>query len=288
MDFFFEDHTKNPFEKYLAFLEADDEDDNGDEAVNMEVRPDGRLHDYKNDVEADETISPDTVEADEIDADDTDLTPDTDDENPDDDTNNNPDTDNNEDDNPEPDVEDNTTDGEGNEDDNPEPDVEDNTTDGEGNEDDNPEPDTGEDTTADGDEIDVDGEDDDLSVDDDAPDETGGEDTGTDDNDTSGKKERTDESLLKYSLFLDMKKLYNAIKSYYTRLEGINETNINYGMVTKTCTTNLHQLEDMVYDFMTIRFIDESYVTCKLFYEKVITSIGLIFDMLEQNSKLVI
>ena len=269
MDFFFEDHTKNPFEKYLAFLEADDEDDNGDEAVNMEVRPDGRLHDYKNDVEADETISPDTVEADEIDADDTDLTPDTDDENPDDDTNNNPDTDNNEDDNPEPDVEDNTTDGEG-------------------NEDDNPEPDTGEDTTADGDEIDVDGEDDDLSVDDDAPDETGGEDTGTDDNDTSGKKERTDESLLKYSLFLDMKKLYNAIKSYYTRLEGINETNINYGMVTKTCTTNLHQLEDMVYDFMTIRFIDESYVTCKLFYERVITSIGLIFDMLEQNSKLVI
>lgn len=257
MNFFFEDHTKNPYEKYLAFLEADDEED---QPVNMEVKPDGRLHDYQNDIDPDEVIEPDTVQnTDDIDVDGGDVNPDVEDNAPDTTATD--------------DIGDIDTDGE---------DIEPDT--GDEN------PDTETDTTDDGngDEIDVDGGEDDLTVDDDAPDEVGGEEnTDNETDDGTGKTERTDESLLKYSLFLDMKKLYNAIKSYTSRLEDSAESNINYGMVTKTCATNLHQIENMLYDFLTIRFVDESYVSCKLFYEKTVTSVGMVFNLLEQNSKLV-
>lgn len=276
MNFFFEDHTKNPYEKYLAFLEADDEED---QPVNMEVKPDGRLHDYQNDIDPDEVIEPDTVQnTDDIDVDGGDVNPDVEDNAPDttetDDTGD-IDTDGE-------DIEPNTGD--------ENPDTETDTTD-DGIEDTQPD-ETGTDDTAtndgNGDEIDVDGGEDDLTVDDDAPDEVGGEEnTDNETDDGTGKTERTDESLLKYSLFLDMKKLYNAIKSYASRLEDSAESNINYGMVTKTCATNLHQIENMLYDFLTIRFVDESYVSCKLFYEKTVTSVGMVFNLLEQNSKLV-
>ena len=276
MNFFFEDHTKNPYEKYLAFLEADDEED---QPVNMEVKPDGRLHDYQNDIDPDEVIEPDTVQnTDDIDVDGGDVNPDVEDNAPD-----TTETD---------DIGDIDTDGEDIEPDTGDenPDTETDTTD-DGTEDTQPN-ETGTDDRAtddgNGDEIDVDGGEDDLTVDDDAPDEVGGEEnTDNETDDGTGKTERTDESLLKYSLFLDMKKLYNAIKSYASRLEDSAESNINYGMVTKTCATNLHQIENMLYDFLTIRFVDESYVSCKLFYEKTVTSVGMVFNLLEQNSKLV-
>jgi hypothetical protein len=276
MNFFFEDHTKNPYEKYLAFLEADDDED---QPVNMEVKPDGRLHDYQNDIDPDEVIEPDTVQnTDDIDVDGGDVNPDVEDNAPDTtatDDIGNIDTDGE-------DIEPDTGD--------ENPDTETDTTDDE-TEDTQPD-ETGTDDTAtndgNGDEIDVDGGEDDLTVDDDAPDEVGGEEnTDNETDDGTGKTERTDESLLKYSLFLDMKKLYNAIKSYASRLEDSAESNINYGMVTKTCATNLHQIENMLYDFLTIRFVDESYVSCKLFYEKTVTSVGMVFNLLEQNSKLV-
>ena len=276
MNFFFEDHTKNPYEKYLAFLEADDEED---QPVNMEVKPDGRLHDYQNDIDPDEVIEPDNVQnTDDIDVDGGDVNPDTDDDIPDTTVTD----DSSEIDMDEENIEPNTGD--------ENPDTETDTTD-DGTEDTKTD-DTGtDDTTTDdgnGDEIDVDGGEDDLTVDDDAPDEVGGEEnTDNETDDGTGKTERTDESLLKYSLFLDMKKLYNAIKSYASRLEDSAESNINYGMVTKTCATNLHQIENMLYDFLTIRFVDESYVSCKLFYEKTVTSVGMVFNLLEQNSKLV-
>ena len=155
MNFFFEDHTKNPYEKYLAFLEADDEED---QPVNMEVKPDGRLHDYQNDIDPDEVIEPDTVQnTDDIDVDGGDVNPDVED--------NAPDT------TAADDIGDIDTDGEDIEPDTGDenPDTETDPTD-DGTEDTQPN-ETGTDDRAtddgNGDEIDVDGGEDDLTVDDD-------------------------------------------------------------------------------------------------------------------------
>lgn len=117
----------------------------------------------------------------------------------------------------------------------------------------------------------------------------GGEDAGTDD--AGGGEENqqgvrnTTENQLKYTLFRNMKSLYLAIKNYEESLDSLNTPSMNYNSAIKVANNKLADLEEMMYEFMTLRFRDETYISCMEFYQKCLVTIQFIFELLRNNKE---
>ena len=117
----------------------------------------------------------------------------------------------------------------------------------------------------------------------------GGEDTGTDD--AGGGEENqqgirnTTENQLKYTLFRNMKSLYLAVKNYEESLDSLNTPSMNYNSAIKVANNKLADLEEMMYEFMTLRFRDETYISCMEFYQKCLVTIQFIFELLRNNKE---
>ena len=117
----------------------------------------------------------------------------------------------------------------------------------------------------------------------------GGEDTETDD--AGGEEENqqgirnTTENQLKYTLFRNMKSLYLAVKNYEESLDSLNTPSMNYNSAIKVANNKLADLEEMMYEFMTLRFRDETYISCMEFYQKCLVTIQFIFELLRNNKE---
>lgn len=126
-----------------------------------------------------------------------------------------------------------------------------------------------------------------------------GDDTGTDDaeggtegNDAGGdnqqgKTPNTAENQLKFTLFKNLKNLYLAIKSYEESLDDLNTSSLNYNSAIKVANKKLADLEDLIYEYMTIRFRDEPYLTSMEFYQKCLVGLQFIFELLRNNKEVI-
>ena len=106
-------------------------------------------------------------------------------------------------------------------------------------------------------------------------------DTGESMDDSSN--ENTEEKEKKFNMYKRYLNLYNMIENFLEKLRDVVKDNPSENAVIKTVTNNLNDLHDNMYDFMTIRFKDESYVQILVYFETVISVIQLNFELLRNN-----
>ena len=123
---------------------------------------------------------------------------------------------------------------------------------------------------------------------DDAGDEGGGEDVEPNDAEDgtsqTGQTNNT-ENQLKFSLYRNLKNLYITIQNYESQLDELVASSYNFNMVIKSASNKMANLEDLMYDYMTLRFKDASYIESMEFYQKCLATLELIFELLRSNKE---
>lgn len=236
--------------------------------------------------EADDDPDPDVSKAE--DDEDPEVNTDNDDENPEVTTNDEPDNT----DNGDTDTGDNTDDTNNDTTNDREDDNTDDTTDDEDTGDNNGEDDTTTEDDGGGDDTDdMSSDPHDVGGDDEDPDAgSDDEDTG-DDGGTEEEKEKDDdkpgtdfENMRRYNLYKKFMSLNDSITSYTDTLDAIVYDDDDLNAVTKTVSTKLKQLGDILYDYMTMKFENDSYTQALLFYHQVNAGIRMSFDLLTSKS----
>lgn len=160
--------------------------------------------------------------------------------------------------------------------------------------------DTGDDAQEDAAQDDAQGDDGDVDYSDNVP-EDGGEDQtdgGTDEdqggdqgNQTDNGENQEDEAsdndaetnIRKYNLYRDYIRLYNAIGSYIEKLETSRPDNIESNIVINSVLNKLHRAKDSLYEYMTIKYTDSSYLASLMFFQQAISAVRLCFSLIRNN-----
>lgn len=111
----------------------------------------------------------------------------------------------------------------------------------------------------------------------------GTDDAGTTDGENNGEKKGPGleyDSTRKYILFKEYMSLYNAISNYITKLENNIKDDIQANQIIKEATNRLREIKDLTYDFMTIKFEISSYTQSLVFYQTLIVSVQMVFNLL--------
>lgn len=117
-------------------------------------------------------------------------------------------------------------------------------------------------------------------------------DTSMTDTTTDGEAEggstnppNTIDNQLKYSLYINMKNLYKAIQKYEDRLDEFVGSGYNFNITTKIANKKLVELEETIYQYMTVKFKDADYLVSMNFYQKCIAVLMLIFELMRNNKE---
>ena len=132
---------------------------------------------------------------------------------------------------------------------------------------------------------------DDGPVTDDSQDFTSDDDTSTDASATDTANATTDtnkltppgvefDSTRKYNLYKEYMSLYNAADNYISKLENILRDDDEENIIIRNSVTNLREIREILFDYMTIRFQLNTYVQSLLFYQKMVVAIQLVFRLL--------
>lgn len=121
-------------------------------------------------------------------------------------------------------------------------------------------------------------------------DDSSGDDSMTDNADTSGDGGQTApantiDNQLRFSLYRNMKNLYKAIQSYEERLGELVSPSYNFNITSKIANKKLVELEETMYQYMTVKFKDADYIVSMNFYQKCIATLMLIFELMRSNKK---
>lgn len=132
-------------------------------------------------------------------------------------------------------------------------------------------------------------------------DDAGGEDQaedGTDEGQGDDQTEQTDDTqnqddeaaendtqtnIRKYNLYRDYIKLYNSISSYIEKLEISRPDNIESNIVINSVLNKLHRAKDSLYEYMTIKYTDSSYLASLMFFQQAISVVRLCFSLIRNN-----
>ena len=93
------------------------------------------------------------------------------------------------------------------------------------------------------------------------------------------------DSTRKYTLFKNFMSLSNAIDNYISKMELKMGDDANRTAILKTATDKLREINDLCYDYITMKFEISSYVQSLLFFQKLIVMIQLVFEMVSDGNK---
>lgn len=95
------------------------------------------------------------------------------------------------------------------------------------------------------------------------------------------------DSTRKYNLYKEYMSLYNACDNYISKLENILKNDFEENQIIRISVSNLREIKDILFDYMTIRFPLNTYVQSLLFYQKMVVAIQLVFNLLKSiNGKI--
>lgn len=123
-----------------------------------------------------------------------------------------------------------------------------------------------------------------------AGDDAGDDGTDTDTNDDANQDDTTqqnaglddpDDKTHKFILFKKCISLESALSNYIQKLSGIMSDDLECNHIYKKITNNLKELDEMLHDYMTIKFENATYIQSMLFYQRLLASVGINFDMLK-------
>ena len=94
-------------------------------------------------------------------------------------------------------------------------------------------------------------------------------------------------STRKYVLFKNFVSLSNAIDNYINKLEMRMGNDTEETILYKNATDKLREINDLCYDYITMKFEISSYVQSLLFFQNLVVMIQMVFDLISQgNNKL--
>ena len=89
------------------------------------------------------------------------------------------------------------------------------------------------------------------------------------------------DSTRKYNLYKEYMSLYNSCDNYISKLENILRNDFEENQIIRISVSNLRDIKDILFDYMTIRYQLNSYVQSLLFYQKMVVSVQLVFKLLK-------
>lgn len=120
--------------------------------------------------------------------------------------------------------------------------------------------------------------------------DAGDGDTETDTTDDTNQNDTTqqntglddpDDKTHKFILFKKCISLESALSNYIQKLSGIMSDDLECNHIYKKITNNLKELDEMLHDYMTIKFENATYIQSMLFYQRLLASVGINLDMLK-------
>lgn len=124
--------------------------------------------------------------------------------------------------------------------------------------------------------------DDGSSDDSDTGDGSDGSDNSEDASNASGENNGAGidyDSMRKYNLFKNFISLYYGIDKYLDRIEAMIKDDPESNTVINDCIKRLHELKQLTYDYIIIKYNPAPYVQSMLFYQRLIASIEIIFKL---------
>ena len=79
--------------------------------------------------------------------------------------------------------------------------------------------------------------------------------------------------------------LSNAIDNYINKLEVKMGDDADETALLKTATDKLREINDLCYDYITLKFEISTYVQSLLFFQKLVVMIQMVFDMINNGQK---
>lgn len=114
----------------------------------------------------------------------------------------------------------------------------------------------------------------------------GGDDTAADDGSGEGNgptPEEQAENNKKYHMYKRFMHLYNLLEVFIDKSRNIVKPDASQNAVIKTFANNLTDLYENMFDFMTIRYKSSSYVQILIYFETIISTVRLNFELLKNN-----
>lgn len=108
----------------------------------------------------------------------------------------------------------------------------------------------------------------------------------TDDTENQGDEATENDAqtnIRKYNLYRDYIRLYNSIGSYIEKLETSRPDNIESNIVINSVLNKLHRTKDSLYEYMTIKYTDASYLASLMFFQQAISVVRLCFSLIRNN-----
>ena len=125
--------------------------------------------------------------------------------------------------------------------------------------------------------------------DDDTGDDSDNDSSDDSDNDSSDssedEKNNKIEKLRKFNLFKDFIKLRGTLETYIEKLDSIVSDNNEINSLYKNVTNRFRTLNELIYDYMVIKFERNTYFKSFLFYQRVIATMQFNIDLLEKVKK---
>lgn len=130
------------------------------------------------------------------------------------------------------------------------------------------------------------------------------ENDGSDDNDSGDSAETTDDSsqedstandnessddndvaanVRKYNLYRDYLALFNSVNSYIEKLESSRPDSIESNIVINSVLNKFHRIKDSLYEYMTIKYGDSSYLASLMFFQQAVSAVRLCFSLIRNN-----
>lgn len=128
-----------------------------------------------------------------------------------------------------------------------------------------------------------------VAGDDENPDASSSDDKSSDndgkDDDKKEDKPGTDfENMRRYNLYKKFMTLNDSINGYTDTLDALVYDDDTLNAVTKTASQKLKQLSEIMYDYMTLKFENDSYTQALLFYHEINAGVRMCFDLLESGN----
>ena len=79
--------------------------------------------------------------------------------------------------------------------------------------------------------------------------------------------------------------LYNALDNYIFKLEDNIKDDIVSNQIIKTSVNKLREIKEITYDYIIIKFDNNTYIQSLLFYQNLVTSVQMVFKLLTNIEK---
>ena len=130
----------------------------------------------------------------------------------------------------------------------------------------------------------VSGDDEDPDASSSSDDDSSDKNDGKDDDKKEDKPGTDFENMRRYNLYKKFMSLSDSINGYTDTLDALVYDDDTLNTVTKITSQKLKQLSEIMYDYMTMKFENDSYTQALLFYHEINAGVRMCFDLLESGN----